>query len=75
MAEIDYQRDRRGLGYQIEGQIFNKFIIKVNRSHSHTAASLITSLIYLALILQRNTTGLGRLSEEKEKDQDRKTKR
>ena len=75
VAEIDYQRDRRGLGYQIEGQIFNKFIIKVKRSHSHTPASLITSLIYLALILQRNTTGLGRLSEEKEKDQDRKTKR
>ena len=52
------------VGYQIEGQIFNKFIIKVKRSHSHTAASLITSLIYLALILQRNTTGLGRLSDE-----------
>ena len=41
VAEIDYQRDRRGLGYQIEGQIFNKFIIKVKRSHSHTPVSLI----------------------------------
>ena len=60
VAEIDYQRDRRGLGYQIEGQIFNKFIIKVKRTHSLTPTSLIPS--HGKKI--ENPTGLGRLSDE-----------